>query len=76
MIQSALWLREFFSMLSKKLIEKIAIAVAITPPTYIGNRRLTWANTPPSSEPIGMVPHTNFLRVPWIRPYSSVGITV
>jgi hypothetical protein len=48
----------------KNETEPKAITDAITPPTYIGRRRLKWARTPPIKEPIGIIPHTKVLRVP------------
>ena len=37
---------------------------ATNPPINMGSRRLKWAITPPSKEPIGIIPQTKVRRVP------------
>ncbi len=62
--QTALSLREPFSIFRKNAIDAIDIAQAIAPPTYIGSLKLKLAKRPPKSEPIGIAPQTKVLRVP------------
>jgi hypothetical protein len=50
--QTELLLRKFFSIFSKKLIDAMEITQAITPPTYIGSRRLKLAMSTPKSTAI------------------------
>lgn len=56
------------------LMPIIAIINEMLPAIRYGILKPNWAIIPPAIEPIGIIPQTNVLLVPWIRPKSSFGI--